>query len=480
MNILLLRMARLRSAGTPLALPVLVALLAVVALDGCAGFSRDGGFDSVAATTRTHLNQAVSWPRTDGELAKSDAQVAALLARPLSQDDAVQVALLNNRALRAAFQELGISEADLVQSGRLPNPRFDLVHAGASGQYDIQETLTFNVLSLLAMPYAHEIQARRFEQAQKLAELRILQVAKDTREAYIGAIAAVESLEYQEQVAKAAQSGAELAARMVAAGNWNRLDLAREQSFASNALQELTHAQLLAAATREKLIRLLGLQQDPSAEPHPALQLPEHLPILPHSIEAFPDIERTVLQGRGDLQLRRLELDELARSLKLTNVTRFIDVLDIGPTRIKQGPRREPYEKGFEFSLEVPIFDSGAARLRKAEAIYAQAVDRFAQAAIDARSEIRQAYAAYQASFDLATQQRDEVLPQRQAVADQNLLRYNASLISIFELLADAREQVTGVDAYMQSVRDFWIAKSELDATLLGSTASPLSKDSSW
>jgi outer membrane protein TolC len=60
------------------------------------------------------------------------------------------------------------------------------------------------------------------------------------------------------------------------------------------------------------------------------------------------------------------------------------------------------------------------------------------------------------------------VVPLRKAVADQNLLRYNASLISIFELLADAREQVVSVDGYIQSLRDFWIAKSQLDAALLG------------
>jgi len=146
-------------------------------------------------------------------------------------------------------------------------------------------------------------------------------------------------------------------------------------------------------------------------------------------------------------------------------------VLEAGPTRVLQGARSMPYEHGYEVRLEVPIFDGGGPRMRRAEALYSQAVDRFAQAAVDARSQIRQAYSAYEAAFDIAKRQRDEVVPARKLVASQNLLRYNASLVSIFDLLADARAQIASVDDYIQSVRDFWMAKSELDTALLGNPA---------
>ncbi len=166
-----------------------------------------------------------------------------------------------------------------------------------------------------------------------------------------------------------------------------------------------------------------------------------------------------------------MRMDELQRNLKLTRSTRFINVLDVGATRVQQGSRDAPYERGYTITLEVPIFDGGSARVKKSAAIYAQAVDRFTQAAIEARSQIRLAYADYRAAFELATQQRDEVLPLRKAIAQENLLRYNASQISIFELLSGAREQAAGFDGYIQRVRDFWIAKSQLDAALLGDAA---------
>jgi outer membrane protein TolC len=441
---------------------LLCAATLVWGLNGCAGFSADGGFESVATATRTRLDKQVAWPRTADEAAKNAAAVAQLLSHPLDTDDAVEVALLNNRTLRASFDELQISEADLVQSGRLANPRFDLTHARADGQYDIVETLSFNVLSLLTLPYAHEIEARRFAQAQSAVFLDVAQLAAATRTAYFEAVAAHQSLLYMQQVSAAADTGSILAQRMLTAGNWNRIDQARQQIFSTDAARDLTRARLAEAAAREHLLRLMGLSGDADLTLAPAL------PDLPAGIEDQPDVERAVLQNRVDLQLMRQNIDALARRLKLTKATRVVNVLDAGPSWVKQGPRDAPYEHGYAVTLEIPIFDSGAARVKKSEAVYAQAVDRFAQAAVEARSQVRQAYAAYRASFAIARQLRDVVVPLRQTVAEQNLLRYNASLISIFELLADAREQIASVDDYIASLRDFWLAKSRLDAALLG------------
>jgi outer membrane protein TolC len=453
---------------------LLFAVLGALSLASCAGFSQDGGFDAVANAARSHLDMDVKWPRTPEEQRKVERQVSELMARPLAAVDAVQIAVLNNRKLRGAFQELGISEADLVQSGRLPNPRFELRHASKAGLYDVEETLSFNVLALLTMPKSLEIEKGRFAQTQQTVVLQIAQLAGETRRAWIMAVAARQSVEYLQRARTAAETGAQLAQRMVAAGNWNSLDEAREQGFYAHATMKLTLAQLAADAARERLLSLLGLPGDvpvTRSGERPPLQLAERLPELPQRIDELPDVERAVLQDRIDLRLMRMHLDELAQNLKLTKATRFVNVLDAGATRVQQGARQDPYETGFVLALEVPIFDSGRARIKNSEAIYLQAVDRFAQAAIEARSELRQAYANYRTAFDLARQQRDEVVPLYQSLARESLLRYNASLISVFELLAGAREQIASVDGYIQSLRDFWIAKSDLDGALLGNSS---------
>ena len=372
-------------------LRVLALVCGVAGLVGCATFSKDGGFDAVADATRARLGRETRWPRSAEELAKNDAEVAALLAHPLEADDAVQIALLNNHELQASFQELGISEADLVQSGRLPNPRFTLRHSSANGLYDIEETLTLNVLSLATAPYVHATAKRRFAQVQSAVIIQVAQVAERTRTAYYIALAARDSLHYAWQVKDAAQTSTELSHRMLSAGNWNRVDQARQQSFYWRGMQDLARAELADVTAQSNLGRLLGIE-----DPRTPVQLAEHLPELPQNIVDRPDLVQTAMQGRIDLQLMRAELDELARRLNLTKATRFVNVLDAGPTRVREGTREDPYQKGYEVSLEVPLFDTGGARVHKAEAFYAEAVQRYAQAAIDARAQVYQAAADFQ------------------------------------------------------------------------------------
>ena len=86
--------------------------------------------------------------------------------------------------------------------------------------------------------------------------------------------------------------------------------------------------------------------------------------------------------------------------------------------------------------------------------------------AVNARSEVREAYSAYRTAYDLAQHYRDEVVPLRKRISEENLLRYNGMLIGVFELLADAREQVAGVTGYVQALRDFWVAETNLQTAL--------------
>ena len=116
-------MTSFATAG-PSRLRLLVLLTGAAVLGGCATFSPDGGFATVEQTAKDRLGKDLRWARTDADQDSIDKRVAELLAKPLTLDDAVQVALLNNRGLQATFQELGITEAAVVQAGRWPNPGF--------------------------------------------------------------------------------------------------------------------------------------------------------------------------------------------------------------------------------------------------------------------------------------------------------------------------------------------------------------------
>lgn len=97
-----------------------------------------------------------------------------------------------------------------------------------------------------------------------------------------------------------------------------------------------------------------------------------------------------------------------------------------------------------------------------------QAVERAAEAAVNARSEVREAYNYYRTTYDIARHYRDEIVPLNKRIADENLFRYNGMLIGVFELLADARAQIASVNSYIESLRDFWIAQSDLQMALIG------------
>ena len=441
----------------------LAATLVLLGLAGCASFTPDGGLAGVEQTTKERIGKDVKWARSDADRDAIASRVRELLQKPLSIEDAVQIALLNNNGLQASFFELGISEADLVQAGRLPNPHFSMLRARHEQDYKIEQALTFNLFSLITMPIASAMERRRFEQTQRVVAMAVLRLASETRKAYILAVSGEENVRYMAKVKSVADSSAELARRMANVGNWNKLSQAREQGFYADAALNLARAAQNQVATREKLTRLLGLWGE-------AIQfkLPERLPDLPTSPDELPNVEQVALAQRLDVQAMRSGTESLAKNLRLAKATRFINVLELGPARVLEGARSDPYKKGFEVSLEIPLFDWGTARVAKAEALYMQSVNQLAETAINARSEVREAYHGYRLSYDIAKHYRDEVVPIRKRIADENLLRYNGMLIGVFDLLADARSQITSVKDYIDALRDFWLAKADLDMAMIG------------
>jgi hypothetical protein len=436
-----------------------VALAAILA--GCASFSQDGGFATVEQTTRERLGKDVLWARSDSERDVADERVTALLAKPLSMDDAVQVALLNNRGLQATFYQLGITESDLVQAGRLPNPGFSFGRLTKGDEIELERSLHLNLARLLAMPMILEVEGRRFAQAQGAVATSVLSLAADTRKAWVGAVAAEESVRYRTQVMQAAEASAELARRMAQVGNFNKLQRAREQTFYAQAALDLARAQQAQRATRERLTRLMGLWGGQTA-----FRLPERLPDLPKAPRDLPDIERVALAQRLDVQGARLAAEQTAKNLGLTRATRFVNVLELG--LVNNSSNEAPVQRGWEISFELPLFDWGGARVARAESVYMQTLNQAAEIAVNARSEVREAYGNYRSTWDVARHQRDEMVPLSQRIAEENVLRYNGMLIGVFELLADARSQIATVNAAIDGLRDFWIAQADLDMAMIG------------
>jgi outer membrane protein TolC len=440
--------------------------LAAAALAGCATFSPDGGFDAVQSFARPRIKQEIPRLATENDRERAAALVKERLAAPLTAEDAVAIALLNNPSLLAAYAELGVAEAELVQAGRLRNPGFSFARLRRGEEREIERKFVFDVIGLVTMPLRLDAERGAFAAAQLRTARDVVGIADEARRAWTDAVAAAEISRYAEQVRDAAQASAELADQMKRAGNFSRLAQSREQLFFEDAKSQLARARLAALAARERLARSLGLTGGERA-----FSLPERLPDIPAAPRELRDAEGVAMANRLDVQAAKRETEALARSLGLTRVTGFVNVLHLGYRH--DTSTEMPRRTGYEIEVELPLFDWGTARVARAEALYRQALNLAAAAAIRARSEVREGYASYRTAHELAKHYCDEVVPLRKLISEENLLRYNGMLISVFELLADSREQAAAVMAAIEATRDFWIADANLEMALM--TGSPAS-----
>src|SRR5665213_557877 len=441
------------------------ALLLAALLGGCASFSSDGGMEAVSGMTKPALKANVAALGGDEEFAAAHRTVAELLKRPLSVDAAVQVALLNNRELQAAYNELGIAEAARVRASMLANPRFSLSRVAGGGAFEFEAQIVANILSLVTLSARKDVASDRFRQAQLRAVEATLRTAFEARRAYVEAVAARQFVGFLTQAQSSAETAVELAKRLGDSGTMTKLDQARNKVFYAETSARLATAKQRAASSRERLVRAIGLSGGDLA-----FNLPSSLPVLPPRTVSGGSVEAEAVRRRVDLQIARLDVVALAKIYGLTKATRFINLLEVsGIQKRVQEPGGEPFtERGLAVEFEVPLFDFGEVSVRGAEATYNQAVNRVTAKAVNVRSEARDAYQQYRSAFDIARRYQRDVLPLRKAISEETLLRYNAMQIDVFSLLAESRERIASTIAAIEAQRDFWQADTNLKAAILG------------
>jgi outer membrane protein TolC len=440
------------------------ALALAAALSACASPSKDGGMAQVASRVSLELGGDTAKIVTATDAAAVRTRVQALLAKPLTADAAVQIALLNNRGLQAEYNALGVSEADYVAASLPPSPSLSFERVAASGDLDVERRLVADLLQLLTLPKRRKIAETEFRAAQFRAIGTTFRAAAEARRAYVRAVAARETAAFLERARASADAAAELTAKLGETGAATKLTQARSAALYAEVATELAEARLEAAKAREALARRLGLWGRDLD-----YKLPASLPGFPR-LKSQADVEAAALRRRVDLIADRLALDALAQEYGLTEQTRAISMLEItgiaNRAKSADGDRANP--KGFEVAVEIPIFDFGAARSAKARETYMGAVNRLLEKAVNARSEAREAYASYRARHDIARAYQTKVLPLRKIISEEAQLQYNGMLVDPFELLTNARETVAANVAAIRAKRDFFIAEIDFQAALIG------------
>jgi outer membrane protein TolC len=428
---------------------------------------------AVEAATSTELGKEVGKIRSVADAAAASAHVKALIARPLTASRAVQIALINHRGLQAAFNELGISEAQMVNASLPPAPTLSFERIVGSGGFEIDRQIIQNVLGLLMLPRRREIAQARYAQAQAHAVEMVLRTFMEATRAYYRAVASNELVRSLEKSLAAADAASDVAKRLGETGAMSKLDQAREHAFYAEVSGQVATARLRQRRERERLTRALGLWGDETR-----FRLPNRLPALPSKPRSIAAVEQEAVMRRADLVIARMEIDILARELGLTRKTRFINALEvagIGKTEKDLIPRINEADKidrqGFTLDVEIPIYDFGEARLRAAEETYMRAVNLLLERAVNARSEAREAYQIYRGAYDIARHYDREVLPLRKIIADETMLNYNAMIRDLFALLGEARARIVAETQAIEARRDFWLATVDLHSAIVGGRA---------
>jgi cobalt-zinc-cadmium efflux system outer membrane protein len=443
-----------------------LAPLAVAALAGCAAAPKDAGFGDVRRDVAARTGQAVEWDRrTAADYAVSQ-RVRSMLAAGIGADEAVQVALLNNRSLQATYEGLGVAQAELVQAGLLRNPVFDadvkFLEGGGGALVELAVVQDF--LDVLYIPVRQKVAGASFEAEKLRVTGAVLDLAGEARRAFYDHAAAEQTLELRRTVAAATEASYDVARRLRDAGNITALDLANEQALHEAAKLELARAESAVLETRERLNVLMGLWG-----PDTNWTLRQRLADPPAEEAGSDGVERRAVEESLELAAARRQVEAAGRTLGLRRSLGLLPEAQAGAAA-EHEPEGD-WAIGPALSLPIPLFDQGQAKTAAAAAELRAARRRYVAAAVEVRSAARSARNRLVAARDRAVYVKQVLLPLRQEITRESQLQYNAMRIGAFQLLQAKQAEVEAGVAYVDALREYWVARSDLQQVQSGRTS---------
>jgi outer membrane protein TolC len=446
----------------------LAPLAAAALLAACAPLQTRQSLQAVNVITLPHTGTPLHLLRDPAQQQDAQAQIDALLSKPLSADDAVRIALLGSPALQGLIAQTQADSADSTQSARLTNPVFGFERLLIGGGVEITRSLSFGLLDLLTLPTRSRLNDTQQTQLRLSLARAVLRTAAQARLSWVRAVAAQQTAAYDRDVVEAAKATAILADRMRQAGNFTKLDAAQQGLFAADSQLRLSRAELAATQSREALVQALGL----SAEQAARLALPTQLPEVPKQPSAAaPMALQTALDQRLDVQLARADYTATAQAAGLARATSLIEHVELGGVRKTYSDA--PPQNGFDLSLPLPLFDLGDARRSAAADRVLAARNRAIATARRAASQLREADALRGSAWQQQRLSREQIVPLALTVLDESQLRYNGMLIGTFQLVAAAQTQVQAVREAISAQRNYWLADAAWQAAQLGVDAGP-------
>jgi len=437
------------------------ALFLLLSLFGCQPFDPASDVEGVRSELVRRLGAELP-AAASGLDAGPGPEVEQLLAERLTEDNAVRIALLNNRDVRATYERLGIARAELVQAGLLRNPVFDAdARFLFDGGTELELGLAQPFLDLFYRPLRERLAEHEFAAARLVATRDLVHLVFEVRRNFVHLRAALQVEALQRQALRAAVAAHELTAELFAAGNTTSQALALERLGETQARLDLASAEQAAHEAREPLQVLLGLWGA-----HTAWSVEGALSNDPAAGVDTEHIEARAITASLDLATHRAGIDAIAQQVGLESWRAWLPDGALGITAM-----REPggdWGLGPHLALELPVFDRGSGRKARAGAQLRAELHHHVQLAVEVRSAARLLRDRLQLLAGRVRFQRDVHLPQRAEVVRTTLQTYNAMQIGVFDVLRQKQLQLADGRDHVATLRDAHLARLDLQELLAG------------
>ncbi len=433
-----------------------------IACGGCV-VPKDAGFADVQKAVAERSGAKVVWNRGGPEDEAAARRIDELLGRELTAASATEIALLGNPRLQALYERLGVAQAEVVQAGLLHNPSLG-AHVGipiGAGMFELNASVVGEFLDLFLIPLKKKFAEAEFRRVKLEVADAVLALAADVRGAFYAAEAATQVTALRRAVLEAEQAAVEVAVKQHAAGNLSDLDLAAREAAYGEARLALHRAATDEDAARERLSRLLGLWGR-----RVGWKLAGRLPDLPPPDEEPPaaHLESFAVAHRLDLAAALEDARTAAAALQVAKASRVIGGLEAGADAHRDPDG--PFTVGPSLRIELPIFDQKQAQVARLRAELRAAEKRADALAVEIRSDVRAARARVAASRAVADYCRTRVVPLRERMVALAQQQYDAMLLGVYQLLQAKQSEIDAYREYIESVRDYWIARSDLERAL--------------
>ncbi|MGH8134724.1 MAG: TolC family protein [Steroidobacteraceae bacterium] len=424
---------------------------------GCAVAPIDRAADDSARRVDERVGATPAWPPDAGEV-----DTAPQFEAPLTLSAALKLAFTRNPDIHRQYARLGIAHADLQEAARIANPTLSLAWLDPSngGRDQTRRGISASFTDLLLLSSRRRLASAEFRRLELTVAADLVALAHEVEATWYAHLGALQIAAMRDAVAQAAESEAALAQRYYEAGNINRLQLDLQTAAGARARIDALRAQSEAAGSRADLARLLGLRVEATWQTVARLPAPPETPLFVDKL--LPQ----ALDQRLDLASVRDEVSILEDSLGVTRSWRLLGSV-VGGYEREHEPDGSTL-RGPTLNLELPLFNQGQGAVERAEARLLDARARRDALVLGVENEVSTGIERLALARDITDRFRDNLLPSAASAVARRQERVNFMLDGVFELMRAKRDEYDAWQGYLESVRDYWIARTALRVAVGG------------